>query len=95
MRSLKFIVISICLLLSITSIASETADNKPPFGKRIAESPFVELYVLEELKQLRSDMANYRHHHLLFLFNRCGQLSAGIGRLDIDTRHQRTNPLRR
>ena len=61
MRSLKFIVISICLLLSITSIASETADNKPPFGKRIAESPFVELYVLEELKQLRSDMANQKH----------------------------------
>ena len=61
MRSLKFIVISICLLLSITSIASETANNKPPFGKRIAESPFVELYVLEELKQLRSDMANQKH----------------------------------
>jgi len=39
-------------------LASNTpVPEKPDFGERIANSPFVELYVLEELKQLRSEMA--------------------------------------
>lgn len=37
--------------------ANEPVEQKPPFGERIANSPFVELYVLEELKQLRTEMA--------------------------------------
>lgn len=45
---------------SAWGVSSETKGEKPPFGQRIAESPFVELYVLEELKQLRKDMAAQR-----------------------------------
>jgi tetratricopeptide (TPR) repeat protein len=37
--------------------AAKAEPAKPAFGERIANSPFVELYVLEELKQLRQDMA--------------------------------------
>ena len=53
--------IVILLLISMSAYAGESAEAKPPFGKRIAESPFVELYVLDELKQLRTDMANQKN----------------------------------
>lgn len=49
------------LFISMPVLAGESAEEKPPFGKRIAESPFVELYVLDELKQLRTDMAEQKN----------------------------------
>lgn len=53
---------------------AEDGDNaeatKPPFGKRIADSPFVELYVLDELKQLRTDMAAQKHDFIQQLVDR-------------------------
>lgn len=39
---------------------ADVATEDKPFGARIANSPFVELYVLEELKQLRREMASQR-----------------------------------
>ena len=39
---------------------SDVVTDGKPFGTRIANSPFVELYVLEELKQLRREMASQR-----------------------------------
>ena len=39
------------------ALENEETDTRPKFGQRIAESPFVELYVLDELKQLRIEMA--------------------------------------
>ena len=35
--------------------------ERPGFGEQIVDSPFVELYVLEELKQLRIDLAAQKH----------------------------------
>ena len=55
------------LLLCRLAIAAEETGNdsqSAPFGDRIADSPFVELYVLEELKQLRSDMAQQKNELL-------------------------------
>lgn len=49
------------LFISVPAYAGESDEAKPPFGKRIADSPFVELYVLDELKQLRIDMANQKN----------------------------------
>ncbi len=58
MRSVITFLVTFLLILGGVSYASEPADEqKPAFGERIANSPFVELYVLEELKQLRADMA--------------------------------------
>jgi tetratricopeptide (TPR) repeat protein len=55
------ILITLFLLGQLINVANaledtEKSQNKE-FGQRIAESPFVELYVLEELKQLRTEMA--------------------------------------
>lgn len=55
------ILLTILLLAQLSHVANAIEDPEKPrdkaFGQRIAESPFVELYVLEELKQLRSEMA--------------------------------------
>lgn len=55
------ILLTILILVQLTHAANAIEDPEKPrdkaFGQRIAESPFVELYVLEELKQLRSEMA--------------------------------------
>ena len=66
MRSIKWIVLTFCLLLFGFSqpSAEESLDDNPPFGERIAKSPFVELYVLDELKQLRTDMAAQKNELL-------------------------------
>jgi len=62
MRGITLLIMPFCLLFSVTCASGdETANTPPPFGKRIADSPFVELYVLEELKQLRADMAAQKH----------------------------------
>lgn len=62
MRGITFLITSFCLLFSVNcAIGGEAAGTPSPFGKRIADSPFVELYVLEELKQLRTDMATQKH----------------------------------
>lgn len=63
MRCLKNSLAKILFLLfiSMTAYAGESNEAKPPFGKRIADSPFVELYVLDELKQLRTDMAKQKN----------------------------------
>ena len=50
-------VIALLLLSAFAQAETKKEEQKPPFGERIANSPFVELYVLEELKQLRKDMA--------------------------------------
>lgn len=56
----KTVLVSFICCFGACRVAAETKSEKPPFGQRIAESPFVELYVLEELKQLRKDMAAQR-----------------------------------
>lgn len=63
MRRLKTGLAKILLLLFIAmpAYAGEAEAEKPAFGEKIAASPFVELYVLEELKQLRTDMAEQRN----------------------------------
>ncbi|MCW8934128.1 MAG: hypothetical protein OQK98_05340 [Gammaproteobacteria bacterium] len=63
MRCLKtgFVKILCLLFICMPAIASESDETKTPFGKRIANSPFVELYVLDELKQLRTDMAKQKN----------------------------------
>jgi len=63
MRCLKTSMAKVLFLLfiSMPAYAGESDEAKPPFGKRIAESPFVELYVLDELKQLRTDMASQKN----------------------------------
>ncbi len=43
------------------AFSAEEVESKPAFGERIAGSPFVELYVLDELKQLRTDMATQKN----------------------------------
>ena len=54
----RIIAVVVFAFMAIGAVAeSKTDEQKPPFGERIANSPFVELYVLEELKQLRKDMA--------------------------------------
>ena len=64
MRGLIFISLFFsCILWSAASASETEKANKeaPAFGERIANSPFVELYVLEEIKQLRIDMAEQKH----------------------------------
>ncbi len=46
------------LLLCTTHVAAEDDSN---FGERIEDSPFVELYVLDELKALRREMASQKN----------------------------------
>ncbi|MCG2634797.1 MAG: tetratricopeptide repeat protein [Gammaproteobacteria bacterium] len=53
-----------------TGICQRAAGGYPPFGERIAKSPFVELYVLDELKQLRTDMAAQKHEMIQQIFDR-------------------------
>jgi len=59
MRRLIISLLLTCTLCSVSVFAAEPEVEKeaPKFGERIAESPFVALYVLEELKQLRIEMA--------------------------------------
>lgn len=63
MRCLKtgFVKVLCLLFICMPAIGSESDEAKTPFGKRIANSPFVELYVLDELKQLRTDMAKQKN----------------------------------
>ncbi len=44
--------------------------TKPAFGERIANSPFVELYVLDELKLLRTEMAAQKNELLQQIVDR-------------------------
>ncbi len=53
--------ILLLLFISMPAYAGEAEEEKPAFGEKVADSPFVELYVLEELKQLRTDMAEQRN----------------------------------
>ena len=65
MRGIRWTTLVYCLLLSFGQVfAKEQAEDNPPFGDRIAKSPFVELYVLDELKQLRVDMAAQKNELL-------------------------------
>ncbi len=66
MRSIRWVALTVCLLLLPfeQTGASELAEDSPAFGERIAKSPFVELYVLDELKQLRTDMAAQKNELL-------------------------------
>lgn len=66
MRSIRLITLLICwLLLGLgQAFAKELQEDNPHFGERIANSPFVELYVLDELKQLRTDMAAQKNELL-------------------------------
>jgi tetratricopeptide (TPR) repeat protein len=59
--ALSFISPLLFILLSFNAAGNETEPTDPSFGERISDSPFVELYVLEELKQLRTDMASQKH----------------------------------
>ncbi len=51
------LITSVLLLNGSGAVGEEKPQQAPAFGERIANSPFVELYVLEELKQLRTNMA--------------------------------------
>ena len=66
MRGIRWKTLACCvLLLSFGQVfAKELTEDNPPFGERIAKSPFVELYVLDELKQLRVDMAAQKNELL-------------------------------
>jgi len=74
-RVIFFKIFIVLVFLSIGN-AFAAEDNKkseevrPPFGERIANSPFVELYVLEELKQLRSDMAKQKNEMIQQIVDR-------------------------
>lgn len=57
---IKFWLALLLICFCARSVAAENTDENRAFGQRIADSPFVELYVLEELKQLRKDMAAQR-----------------------------------
>ena len=72
MRRVKWMVLPLCLLLLGLGqpYAQEAPDDNPPFGERIAKSPFVELYVLDELKQLRTDMAAQKNELLQQIVDR-------------------------
>lgn len=72
MRRVKWMVLPLCLLLLGLgqAYAQEAPDDNPPFGERIAKSPFVELYVLDELKQLRTDMAAQKNELLQQIVDR-------------------------
>lgn len=72
MRRVKWMVLPLCLLLLGLgqAYAQEAPDDNPPFGERIAKSPFVELYVLDELKQLRTDMAAQKNDLLQQIVDR-------------------------
>lgn len=72
MRRVKWMVLPLCLLLLGLGqpYAHEAPDDNPPFGERIAKSPFVELYVLDELKQLRTDMAAQKNDLLQQIVDR-------------------------
>lgn len=65
MRGIRRVTLPVCLLLLAfgQAFAEEPAEN-PQFGERIAKSPFVELYVLDELKQLRTEMAAQKNELL-------------------------------
>lgn len=66
MRGLRRMALTVGLLLLGfgQAFAKEPVEDNPPFGERIAKSPFVELYVLDELKQLRTDMAAQKNELL-------------------------------
>lgn len=72
MRRVKWRFLPLCLLLLGLGhpFAQEAPDDAPPFGERIAKSPFVELYVLDELKQLRTDMAAQKNELLQQIVDR-------------------------
>lgn len=81
MRCITFVKTLIAMLLvSSACLANETApEEKTPFGKRIAESPFVELYVLEELKQLRIEMAAQKNELIEKMVDReIGSIDRGV-----------------
>jgi tetratricopeptide (TPR) repeat protein len=69
MRCLAIALLLHCFVFSGTVIAqttaaetqTETETDLPRFGDRVENSPFVEYYMLEELKQLRTDMADQKH----------------------------------
>lgn len=53
--------LTLCLISgSALAFAATEVDDKREFGDRVADSPFVEFYVLEELKQLRKEMAQQK-----------------------------------
>jgi len=72
MRRVKWMAVCLCLLLSGLGqpSAQEPPDGNPAFGERITKSPFVELYVLDELKQLRTDMAAQKNDLLQQIVDR-------------------------
>jgi tetratricopeptide (TPR) repeat protein len=72
MRRVKWMAVCLCLLLSGLGqpSAQEPPDDNPAFGERITKSPFVELYVLDELKQLRTDMAEQKNDLLQQIVDR-------------------------
>ncbi len=54
--------LTLCLIFSSAlAFAATEANDKREFGERVADSPFVEFYVLEELKQLRKEMAQQKN----------------------------------
>ncbi len=72
-NSSKILMLLITLMSGSAFAADSTKkseEEKPVFGERIANSPFVELYVLEELKQLRSDMAKQKNEMIQQIVDR-------------------------
>lgn len=70
MRCLRKLLCFFLVIVSVEGVASvepnrihsgDDGENTLAFGKRVEDSPFVEYYVLEELKQLRVDMAAQKH----------------------------------
>jgi hypothetical protein len=58
------------LFFSLSTAANESEPEDSAFGTRISDSPFVELYVLDELKELRTDMASQKHELMQQIIDR-------------------------
>ena len=53
--------LGLCIALFVPAAPDADEHESPLFGERIAESPFVALYVLEDLKALRKDLAQQKN----------------------------------